>query len=167
MSRKCEAVGTIMTKTLVLGIGNNLLTDEGAGIHVIHHLQEICPESPDVTFLDGGTLSFVLAGELAAHQRLIVVDAAHMGLNPGEITCFEDADMDSYLKGNRKSVHEVGLTDLLDIARLSGHYPRKRALIGIQPLSLDWGEAPTAAVAAAVPEAAKMILSLMKVWEGA
>jgi len=156
-----------MTKTLVLGIGNNLLTDEGVGIHVIHRLQEDCPDSPDITFLDGGTLSFVLAGELAAHQRLIVVDAAHMGLNPGEITCFEDTDMDSYLKGNRKSVHEVGLTDLLDIARLSDHFPQKRALIGIQPLSLDWGEAPTAAVAPAVPEAAGMILSLIKRWDSA
>jgi hydrogenase maturation protease len=154
-----------MTKTLVLGIGNNLLTDEGAGIHVIQHLREICPESPEITFLDGGTLSFVLASELAVHERLIIVDAAQMGLKPGEIACFEGADMDSYLKGNRKSVHEVGLTDLLDIARLSGHFPQKRALIGIQPLSLDWGEAPTAAVAAAVPEAASMILSLITAWE--
>ena len=154
-----------MTTTLVLGIGNNLLTDEGAGIHVIHHLQETCRESPEITFLDGGTLSFVLASELAAHERLIVVDAAHMGLRPGEITCFEGSDMDGYLKGNRKSVHEVGLTDLLDITRLSGHFPQKRALIGIQPLSLDWGEAPTADVAAAVPEAAKMILSLITAWD--
>jgi hydrogenase maturation protease len=59
----------------------------------------------------------------------------------------------------------VGLTDLLDITRLSGHFPQKRALIGIQPLSLDWGEAPTADVAAAVPEAAKMILSLITAWD--
>ena len=156
-----------MTKTLVLGIGNDLLTDEGAGIHVIRHLQKIRPAIPEVTFLDGGTLSFVLAGELADHERLIIVDAAQMGMKPGEIACLEDSDMDSYLKGNRKSVHEVGLTDLLDITRLSGHFPRKRALIGIQPLSLDWGEAPTADVAEAVPEAAKMVLSLIEAWNRA
>ena len=53
---------TMAMKTLVLGIGNTLLTDEGAGIHALQALQEKFPEATGVTYLDGGTLSFTLAG---------------------------------------------------------------------------------------------------------
>ncbi len=51
------------------------------------------------------------------------MDAARTGDAPGSVVVFEDDEMDRYLTGNRQSVHEVGLVDLLDIARLSDHYP--------------------------------------------
>lgn len=151
-------------KTLVLGIGNTLLTDEGAGIHVVNHLADRHPNRPDITFLDGGTLSFTLAEAVASHERLIVVDAAITGGAPGHVVCFEDEAMDRYLQGNRKSVHEVGLADLLDIARLSDSYPSHRALVGIEPESMDWGEKPGEAVAAAITEAADQVMSLIDRW---
>lgn len=74
--------------------------------------------------------------------------------------------MDGYLKGNRRSVHEVGLADLLDIARLSDHYPERRALVGIEPESMDWGEQPSPAVAAVIAEAAGEVMSLIETWTG-
>lgn len=154
-----------ISTTLVLGIGNTLLTDEGAGVHVINYLASRYPDLPGVGFVDGGTLSFTLAELLAENERLIVIDAAHLGEAPGTVSCFEDAEMENYLKGNRQSVHEVGLADLLDIARLSGHYPKRRALVGIEPQSLGWGEEPTAIVATAVPEAAEQVMLLLQKWE--
>ena len=108
-----------MSSTLVLGIGNTLLTDEGVGIHVIDHLVASYPNEPGVTYLDGGTLSFTLAGPIAEHGNLIVVDAARLDRPPGTVQVLVGDEMDRYLTGNRQSVHEVGLTDLLDIARLS------------------------------------------------
>ena len=72
--------------------------------------------------------------------------------------------MDRYLKGNRQSVHEVGLADLLDIARLSDCYPVAHALVGIEPQSMEWGEQPTARVAEAVPKAASHVLRLIERW---
>ena len=153
-----------MRTTLILGIGNNLLTDEGVGIHVVRHLQERHADSRDLTFLDGGTLSFTLAGPIAEHDNLIVVDAARLGGPPGSIRCFEGAEMDRYLTGNRASVHEVGLMDLFDISRLSGTFPDHRALIGVEPESLDWGEFPSPAVAPTIAPAASMALELARRW---
>ena len=152
-------------KTLVLGIGNTLMTDEGVGIHVINHLADHYPDRQDVTFLDGGTLSFTLAEAVASHERLIVVDAAITGGKAGHVACFEGEEMDRYLKGNRKSVHEVGLADLLDIARLSDSYPSHRALVGIEPESMEWGEHPGRAVSAAIGEAADKVMSLIGRWD--
>ncbi|MBW8328914.1 MAG: HyaD/HybD family hydrogenase maturation endopeptidase [Thiobacillus sp.] len=137
-------------KTLVLGIGNTLLTDEGIGIHVLQALEPELANWPDVTLLDGGTLSFTLAGPIEDADALIVVDAANIKNKAGEWALLEGEEMDAFLMSNRKaSVHEVGLTDLRAIALLAGHWPEKRAMLAIRPDVVDWGEQPTPAVAAA------------------
>jgi hydrogenase maturation protease len=153
-----------MRTTLILGIGNNLLSDEGIGIHVVRHLDKYYAGTPGVTFLDGGTLSFTLAEPIAEHDNIIVVDAARLGEPPGTYRCLEGQDMDRYLTGNRASVHEVGLVDLFDISRLSGTFPDHRALIGVEPASLDWGDNPTPAVASAIAPVAEIALELAARW---
>ncbi len=153
-------------KTLVLGIGNTLLTDEGVGVHVLDRLGATdLPEA--VELLDGGTLSFTLAGPIEDAEALVVVDAANLKSSPGTLKVFEGQDMDAFLMGNRKSsVHEVGLTDLRAIAILAGHWPERRALVAIQPEAVDWGEAPTPAVAAAIAPAVEAVLGLIRRWRG-
>lgn len=150
--------------TLVLGIGNTLLADEGVGVHVVGYLATHYPDQPGVSYLDGGTLSFTLAEAIAEHANLIVVDAARLGRPPGTVHCLEGDAMDSYLSGNRQSVHEVSLMDLFDIARLTERFPARRALVGIEPQELGWGDAPSAVVAPAVPLAAEMVLGLLSRW---
>ncbi len=151
---------------VVLGIGNNLLTDEGAGVHVLGYLQQHHADLPGVTYLDGGTLSFTLAEPIARCNGLIVVDAARLDEPPGSIRLFEDEAMDLYLQGKRGSVHEVSLGDLLDMARLTGDLPERRCLLGIQPQSLEWGDSPTPAVSQVIPEAARQILECIQRWQG-
>jgi hydrogenase maturation protease len=151
---------------LVLGIGNTLLSDEGVGIHVLHALRNGAPLPDGVELLDGGTLSFTLAGPIQDAEALIVVDAANINASPGSWKLLEGDAMDSFLLGNRKStVHEVGLTDLRAIALLSGHWPQKRALLAIQPHLVDWGELPTPVVAASMPAVAAAIRQLIEDWQ--
>lgn len=152
--------------TLVLGIGNTLLSDEGAGVHAIHYLRQHHAAPPDTEYVDGGTLSFTLAGLIEQAQNLIVIDAAQLDAQPGTVQTFVGSDMDDFLSHNRKgSVHEVSLMDLLSIATLAEELPPQRALIGIQPAVIDWGEAPTAQVQAAIPRACQQVLSLIETWQ--
>ncbi len=153
-----------MTRTLVLGIGNTLLSDEGIGIHVIEHLQREHPAPEGVTYLDGGTLSFALAGDIEDTDNLIVVDAAQLQDEPGAVRCLSGDEMDHFLGSVKRSVHEVGLLDLLDIARLTETLPENRALVGIQPEIIDWGEQPSTAVSAAIPVAASYVNQLIDAW---
>jgi hydrogenase maturation protease len=156
---------SICCKTLVLGIGNTLLRDEGAGIHAIRLLAEQTAGRPDIELMDGGTLSFSLAGAIEDADQLIVIDAAQLEDTPGATRVFEGEQMDAFVGSNRKrSVHEVGLIDLLMIARLADHLPQRRALIGIQPMEIDWGEYPSPPVAAALPEACIQALQLIEAW---
>lgn len=152
-------------KTLVLGIGNTLLSDEGVGVHVTQRLKTILPPSEDIEIMDGGTLSFTLAVPIEDADALIVVDAAQLKSAPGTLQVFEGEAMDAFLMSKRRSsVHEVSLNDLMSIACLAGHWPEKRALVAIQPEKVDWGEAPTLQVQSAIPEACSRIEALLKDW---
>ncbi len=144
-------------KILVLGIGNSLLTDEGVGVAAMQRLESRLGAREDMEFVDGGTLSFTLAVPISECDALLVIDAAELGAAPGTVRSFEGEAMDRFLGENRKSsVHEVGLMDLRAISLLTGFWPQQRALIGIQPGFVGWGEALTPAVEAALPEVCKI-----------
>ncbi|MBI5041852.1 MAG: hydrogenase maturation protease [Gammaproteobacteria bacterium] len=134
-------------------------------MHVIRYLQEHHPDLPDVEYLDGGTLSFTLAGPIEDVDGLIVVDAAELGAEAGAIRCFQNQAMDTFVGSNRKrSVHEVSLLDLLAVAYLTERLPARRALIGIQPHTVDWSDQPTAKIAEAIPQAGQQVLDILQEW---
>jgi hydrogenase maturation protease len=151
--------------TLILGIGNTLLSDEGAGIHALNLLQLEYPDIPNLTYLDGGTLSFTLATWIEECTNLIVFDAAQLKQPAGTVKTFIDEAFDDFLGAAKRSAHEVGLLDLMDIARLTGHFPKHRALIGIQPEYMSWGMTPTDAVQKALDPAVEEAVKLIKQWQ--
>jgi hydrogenase maturation protease len=153
----------------VLGIGNTLMSDDGVGIHVIHHLQgqqagRLLPEG-DIEILDGGTLGFLLVDRLSEADGMVVVDAANLGEAAGTVRVMDDAEVDRFLNDSPSlSVHEVGLVDLLQMMTLSGQAPRRRALVGIQPEAIGWGTEMSPAVAAGIPEAAHAVTRVLAQW---
>lgn len=149
----------------VLGLGNILLTDDGVGVHALNALARggFCPTM--VQLVDGGTMSFSLAETIENVDALIALDATEFDAPPGTLRVFEDAALDAFLGSNRRrSVHEVALFDMLALAALVGRLPRRRALIGIQPGSFAWGDAPSAAVAEAIPAVCRQSLALIQRW---
>lgn len=149
---------------LVLGIGNSLLQDEGIGIHLLKYMETFFPAFPELVYLDGGTLSFTLAGDIESHDHLLVLDAVELHARPGTLCCYEDGEMDHFLGTSKRSAHEVGLLDLLDIARLTGHFPRHRALVGIQYARFAWGEALTPEVNDSIPLAGRLAANVLQKW---
>lgn len=76
-----------------------------------------------------------------------------------------NAHMDQFLGSCKRSVHEIGLLDLLDISRLTETLPKRRALIGIQPDVIDWGDTLTMRVEEAVPIAVAHVINLLSEWK--
>lgn len=154
-----------MKRTVVLGIGNILLTDEGVGIHALDYIRAECGDDA-IDYVDGGTLSFTLAGTVSDCDRLLVVDAANLKSPPGTVQLFRNEDMDKFVyAGGKRSVHEVGLGDLISMASLAGELPEERALIGIQPLLVDWGEELSEPVARAMPRVCEYATELLRGWQ--
>ncbi len=149
---------------VVLGIGNSLLGDDGVGIHAVARLRSE-PGENDVTLIDGGTLNFTLLEYIEGAGGLVVIDAAELAAEPGSVSVFEDAAMDSFVsRSGRRSVHEVGLTDLLSMAALRNRLPKHRALVSVQPQQLDWSENLSPPVARGLVEACAQTRRLVAGW---
>lgn len=153
--------------TLVLGIGNSLLTDDGAGVHAALRLADLLGDDPDVTVLDAGTLSFSLLHYVEKADALIAFDAARTGQPPGTICVHEGDDLERFVQRSGRSVHEIGLADLLDMARLAERLPARRVLIGIEPEEMGWGLQPTPDVAAALPTCVNIAREYVERWRPA
>jgi hydrogenase maturation protease len=151
-------------QTLILGIGNSLLTDDGAGVHVVRALEANGNIAHVVVLRDGGTIGIALLAEVEKFDSLIAIDAMQLGGEPGVVRVFQGLDMDKQLRGNKRTAHEVALSDLISAAHLAGTVPRRRALVAIQPGSTEWGLTPTHAVGAAIPKACEAVLSLLERW---
>ncbi|MBL3591562.1 MAG: hypothetical protein JMN24_17530 [gamma proteobacterium endosymbiont of Lamellibrachia anaximandri] len=87
-----------------------------------------------------------------------------LGIPGTEFQSFTGREMDRFLGRGGRTVHEVGLIDVLDMLRLMENLPDNRVLVGIQPASLDWGDRPTEKVARAIPKAAVEVLRHLRLW---
>lgn len=154
-------------RILVLGVGNTLMRDDGVGVRLMEALCAGCPRDPGVEYLDAGTLSFMLLPRIEDCDALLVLDAAHLDTHAGDIRILEGAAMDEFLRTARCSVHEVGVRDLLDVARLTGHLPDRRAFVGVQPLETGWGDSLSDPVGAALPGAVGDARAILARWRGA
>ena len=160
-------MGTVpFSSVLVLGVGNTLMSDDGVGVRLMERLQSMQPPLPGVEYVDAGTLSFVLLPQIQACDAILVLDAAHLDAAPGTCRALQDAEMDDFLRTARCSVHEVGIRDLLDLARLTDALPGRRAFIGLQPAATGWGETLSPVVEAALPGALRTARGLLEDWTG-
>ncbi len=154
-------------RTLLLGLGNVLLSDDGVGVHILHRLAELDGGEhygSEIVRRDGGTLGLTLLAEFERIDALIAIDAMQLDASPGAVRAFIGHDMDQQLGLRRTSVHQLALADLISAARLLDCLPARRALVGIQPASTQWGVAPSAAVGAAIPAACGAVRGLLQEW---
>jgi hydrogenase maturation protease len=128
----------VISKTLVLGVGNLLLSDEGVGIRVIERLAETYDLPESVQILDGGTLGLDLLYYLEGVENLLIVDAVEMEKTPGTLLRLEGEEVPAFLS-IKMSPHQIGIPDMLFAAKLKDLYPRNVVLWGVQPAVLDTG----------------------------
>lgn len=120
-----------MMKTLILGLGNVLMQDEGVGVRAVERLQLHADLPNDVDVLDGGTLGLELLSRFEGVKRLIIVDAVDAAALPGTLVRFAGDDLPP-LRGPALSSHQVGLPQLLTLARVQGILPAEVVVWGVQ-----------------------------------
>lgn len=136
---------------LVLGLGNLLCEDDGAGVVAANALAAQFDVPPGVRVLDGGTLGLALLPWIRSARRVILVDAILGDGPPGTIVRLEGGDV-AHAAAHRLSVHQVGVLDLLDSNRLLGGGPEEVVLWGVVPAEMGLSVELTPDVRAAIPE---------------
>lgn len=144
--------------TLVMGLGNILMGDEGFGVHVARRLQEV--KLPDgVRVAEGGVGGFDLLGLLEGVERLIVVDVMILPTPPGELKLLEPELGLSEPGKVILSFHQVGVLDLMQMWSLIGKAPEVKFVV-TKPQSMELGDGLSAPLQAAVDEAVEMVKEL-------
>jgi hydrogenase maturation protease len=161
---------------LVLGIGNLLLKDEGVGVHVIRAIEArvaagdlALPEGVEVC--DGGTLGMDLLDLIEDRRKVIVVDAVEADAAPATVWRFTAEDLARLRQGEAPlrrgearreaadlSLHQLGLFEMLAMARRLGRTPDVVVIFGIVPKDMSPGLELSAEVAAVVPEVIRRVL---------
>jgi len=149
--------------TLVLGLGNVLLSDEGIGVWVADRLGRRFEFPETVTVLEGGTLGLDLLPRLDGVQRLLLIDAVRLGRTPGAIVRLEGEEVPAAL-GVKISPHQIGLADLLAAARLMGQAPPELVLWGMEPERLDPGTRFSPRIAQQLPRLLACALDELDRW---
>jgi hydrogenase maturation protease len=144
-----------MARVVVIGVGNLLLKDEGIGIHTVAALQEISLP-PDVKLIDGGTSPDLIAYTKAG-DKLIIIDAARAGGEPGAIYRFRPEDLAAE-KGVLTSAHELGVVQNLSLMSLLGNQPAETIIIGIEPKEIEAGLELSAELRQKLPDIVKIVL---------
>jgi hydrogenase maturation protease len=129
---------------LVLGLGNVLCGDDGAGVCAVEHLTARWNFPDGVRILDGGTLGLSLLPYLRAADRAILVDAVLVDEPPGSIVRFDGEEVFA-VAGARMSCHQIGVAEVLECARLLGDLP-ETTLVGIAAQDVGAMARPTRAV---------------------
>lgn len=157
-----RATNTMMKETLVLGLGNLVHADDGAGVHAIQGLT-LDPRVPaGIKLLDGGTQGLGLLHHISGVGRLIVIDAVDAGEPAGTVLRFEG----KALKGlpGKASVHQLGFADLMVALELLGETPPEIVVIGVQHQSTEWGAELTEPVAKALPRLIDNVIAQLECW---
>ena len=156
--------GFLPPSPMILGLGNVLLGDDGAGVHLLERLREDLGTEA-AHFIDGGTSSFSLLSHVENATMMLVLESVDIGERPGTFACFEGAAMDRFLAGmKRRSIHEAGLIDVLDIARNLGRLPPRRALLCIQPAHIVSSRRMSQVLEDSAPDALRLAKSVLGSW---
>ncbi len=117
-------------KTAVIGLGNRLLADEGAGLHAVELLREkfgqYSPDPPaardplEVDLVEAGTPGMNLLHQLDEREKIIFIDAGNCGIAAGDYRRFLPEDAVSLKQTKNYSLHEFDLIRFLEIAKQMG-----------------------------------------------
>ena len=153
--------------TVIIGMGNPLLSDDGVGIAVAHAVAECLRYSMNLTVTELHTGGIRLMEAMAGFKRAVVVDAMLSGAAPGTVRRFDPKDF--VTTKNTFSSHDTDFATAYDLGRMAGvPLPEQVSFWGIEAREFDcFGERFTTEVAAALPGAVHRIVAEIKEWEAA
>lgn len=144
-----------MSNTVVIGIGNVLLSDDGAGIYAIRELEKRSLPS-GVSLIEGGTGGIEIMQHIQQGRNVLIIDSVDTGSKPGTIYKFY-YDEASLSTETRISMHDLGPIEVCYLAESWGVLREKPIIFGIQPQSLDWGFELTLEVSRKLPELVELV----------
>jgi hydrogenase maturation protease len=122
--------------TLVVGLGNPLMGDDGLGLAALERLERGWRLPPEIRLADGGTLGLSLLPVVEEAEAVLILDAIDAGRVPGTLVVLERDRLPRML-GRRTSRHQDGLPEVLALSELRGTLPGRLVAMGLQPARVE------------------------------
>lgn len=145
----------------VLGIGNQIMSDDGVGLSILDALAQ--QPRAGVQFIHGGTAGMENLPAIEDAKDLLVLDALAGPGAPGQVHTIEGDQIPRLLQ-QQLSPHQVGLLDLLSAARLLGKEPERVAVVGIVAHSTELHIGLSKCVEASLGEACMQAEAVLQRW---
>jgi hydrogenase maturation protease len=149
--------------TVVIGLGNPLMADDGIGLALLARLRELWRFDPEPRWLDGGTWGMNLLPDIEEAGRVLFLDAIHTGAAPGTPTRLDRDRLPRWL-GIKLSPHQIDLKEVLALAELRGTMPEHAVAVGLQPEKMEMDLALSPAVGARLDEAVGLAVDTLGAW---
>jgi hydrogenase maturation protease len=149
-----------LATTVILGLGNAILSDDGVGIKVVRHIAKLGAPA-DIDLKEAEVAGFALLDLLGGYERAVVVDAIRLrDAEPGEVTVFDADSLEPSL--HLVAGHQIDLPAALELGRRLGlPLPGNVTVVGVQIYDdTTFSEECTPAVTAAIPTAASVAMRL-------
>ena len=151
-------------KTIILGIGNQILGDDGVGIHVANEVKKHV-DNPDITVDEAITGGMNLLDLLLGYEKAILIDAVKSDDGShGEVRRITISDFNTMHSCNP---HDVSLIEAIEMANKMGEtrIPKEIVIIGVMMKNIpcEFGEELSKEIAATVPEAVNLTLKEIEI----
>lgn len=142
---------------VVIGLGNELLGDEGVGIEVVRILKEKIKDidCKDVEVYEGGVSGFMLLSLIEGKEKVVIVDAVVAKGKPGEVYRFKISEAAD--RGMILSIHDLDFVKCYRMAKEVANLPENVIVVGIEPEKLEFGGL-SSKVREAIPRALELVI---------
>jgi hydrogenase maturation protease len=157
MTKACDRA-----QTVVLGLGNPIMGDDGLGLAVLARLRDQW-EIEDAELVDGGTWGMNLLPLIEDAGRLLLLDAIRLGSEPGTPHELGREQLPRYL-AHKLSPHQIDIKEVLALAELRGNLPAVAVALGAEPAEIDMTTELSRPVEERVDQLAHRAVQLLEQW---
>lgn len=142
----------------IVGVGNEIMGDDGVGPEVIERLENATAETGErVRLVDAGTTGFFALEAMSGAERAVVVDAIATGARPGTIHEYRCVDGTFETDVPDMTMHDVSFTEAMVVGRGVYDLPEEIRILGVEPDTVSVGTELSEAVDRAASELADML----------
>ena len=152
-----------LIETVVIGVGNPLMGDDGLGIAVLERLRSGWRFDPPVELVDGGTWGLNLLPIVERARRVLFVDAINVDRDPGTLVELDREAIPRFL-ARKLSPHQIDVKEVLALAELRGTLPEEIFAVGLQPDSIEMRTSLSPSVAARTDQLLARVLARLRDW---
>jgi hydrogenase maturation protease len=143
------------SRVVVIGVGNPMRGDDGAGRLVLDRLRGRVPAGVDLVECDGDPAALLEAW--TGRALALVVDATSSDAEPGTVRRIDAGEADDMLHDRRRSTHGLGLAEAVALGRALQRFPERLVVFGVEGRSFDTGAGPRAEIVTAAKDVADRV----------